>query len=239
MRMVLIAAALLLCPSVAVAQPAPEWTVYERASPCPDTRIDWMTVAKEHPTKGSSAWTVAPGARPTADFAAAFEQADTLRAGDRFTSVCCRDWAVWKHYQRGTLSIVKGGASAGDGWSLEKSDLCCEQAAERAGLAGMCGGRRMAGPSSPHLGCFKDPQNPFDLDGHLERSRKNTPERCIQICKAKGFKFAGVQYSESCLCGNSYGKSGRADNCNMKCTGDRTKTCGGYNANDVYATGAK
>jgi hypothetical protein len=87
------------------------------------------------------------------------------------------------------------------------------------------------------IGCFKDPNNPYDLDGHLERSAGNTPQRCVEICKGKGFPYAGVQYGQSCLCGNSYGKFGTADNCNMKCTGDSSQICGGYNSNNVYGTG--
>ena len=59
----------------------------------------------------------------------------------------------------------------------------------------------------------------------------------MAICKEKGFKYAGVQYGQSCLCGNSYGKFGTADNCNYKCTGDSSKICGGYNSNSVYGTG--
>lgn len=87
------------------------------------------------------------------------------------------------------------------------------------------------------IGCFKDPNSPYDLDGHLERSSQNTPQRCVEICRAKGFAYAGVQYGQSCLCGNSYGKFGTADNCNMKCTGDSSQICGGYNSNSVYGTG--
>jgi cytoskeletal protein RodZ len=87
-----------------------------------------------------------------------------------------------------------------------------------------------------YIGCYKD-TSAYDLDGFLERSRSNTPERCIATCRAKGFKFAGVQYSESCLCGNSYGKYGAADNCNMRCTGDSSQICGGYSSNGVYSTG--
>jgi hypothetical protein len=89
---------------------------------------------------------------------------------------------------------------------------------------------------SGFVGCYKD-TNVFDLDGFLERSRSNTPQRCIETCRAKGFKYAGVQYSESCLCGNSYGKYGAADNCNMKCTGDSSQICGGYSSNGIYTTG--
>jgi hypothetical protein len=88
-----------------------------------------------------------------------------------------------------------------------------------------------------YLGCFNDPQSPFDLDGYLERSAQNTPQSCIQTCYNQGFAFAGVQYGQSCLCGNSYGKTGTADRCNMPCTGDASQVCGGYNANSVYATG--
>ena len=88
-----------------------------------------------------------------------------------------------------------------------------------------------------YLGCFRDPNNPFDLDGYLERSAANSPQRCIQACAARGFQFAGMQYSESCLCGNSYGRFGAAGNCNMACTGDRAQVCGGANANSVYSTG--
>ena len=86
------------------------------------------------------------------------------------------------------------------------------------------------------VGCFKDTSD-FDLKGHLERSAQNSPQRCISVCQAKGFAYAGVQYGESCLCGNSYGKYGAANNCNMACTGDRGQVCGGYGANSVYATG--
>ncbi len=85
-----------------------------------------------------------------------------------------------------------------------------------------------------YLGCFKDPNNPFDLDGFLERSKLNDPRRCVATCSARGFKYAGVQYGQSCLCGNGYGKFGPAENCNMPCTGDPGQVCGGINANGVW-----
>jgi len=88
-----------------------------------------------------------------------------------------------------------------------------------------------------YLGCFNDPNNPFDLDGYLVRSGSNTPQACVQTCYSQGFAFAGVQYGQSCLCGNSYGNFGTSDRCNMPCTGDSSQICGGYNSNSVYATG--
>jgi hypothetical protein len=96
--------------------------------------------------------------------------------------------------------------------------------------------KRVAQASRP-IGCFRDTNSPFDLDGFLERSKDNTPQRCIATCKAKGFLFAGVQSGESCLCGNSYGRYGTANNCTMTCTGNRNEACGGSYSNIVYATG--
>lgn len=84
------------------------------------------------------------------------------------------------------------------------------------------------------IGCYKD-TSVFDLNGHLERSAQNTPQRCVALCRGQGFAYAGVQYGESCLCGNSYGRYGPADNCNYACTGDAAQTCGGYNANSIYS----
>ncbi len=91
--------------------------------------------------------------------------------------------------------------------------------------------------ASRPIGCFRDTNAPLDIDGYIERSRANTPGRCVSICKSKGFRYAGVQYGESCLCGNSYGRYGAASNCNMACTGNSDETCGGGFANYVYATG--
>lgn len=88
------------------------------------------------------------------------------------------------------------------------------------------------------IGCFKDTQ-PFDLDGYLEAGGDNTPERCIAACRARGFQYAGLQDGKSCLCGNTYGRYGAADNCNVKCTGDNRQICGGFNANSIYSTEAR
>ncbi len=82
-------------------------------------------------------------------------------------------------------------------------------------------------------GCFKDTSD-FDLNGYLERSRFNSVQRCVDICAKRGFRYAGVQYSESCLCGNSYGRYGPANNCTMACTGYPEQICGGYASNAVY-----
>lgn len=63
-------------------------------------------------------------------------------------------------------------------------------------------------------------------------------ERCVSTCRQKGFAYAGTQYGAQCFCGNQYGRSGAASNCDMSCVGSPTETCGGAWANNVYATDA-
>jgi Caspase domain/WSC domain len=84
-----------------------------------------------------------------------------------------------------------------------------------------------------YLGCFKD-QGKRDLDGHNFYDRNMTTQLCISTCREKGFSHAGTQYGSYCFCGNKFGASGTADNCNAKCTGNRDETCGGTWANSVY-----
>lgn len=96
-------------------------------------------------------------------------------------------------------------------------------------------GRRSRQP--PALGCYRD-KGARDLNGPYKSGWNiNTPWSCVNFCRGKGYKFAGVQYSSQCFCGNRYGTYGKAYNCNMKCTGNKGKTCGGTWANNVYSTG--
>ncbi len=99
-------------------------------------------------------------------------------------------------------------------------------------FAALSTGHALEPPLPKRLGCFKD-TSVLDVNGYLERSSQNTPEGCARICKTKGFRYAAVQNGESCLCGNSYGRYGPADNCTMKCTGG-LMTCGGSSANEVF-----
>jgi hypothetical protein len=111
-----------------------------------------------------------------------------------------------------------------------------------AGGDGGHGGMGGAGPGENagedagggYLGCYADTNNPFDLDGLLYQSESLTVEECLQTCEDAGFAYAGLQYSHSCLCGDSYGRYGEADTCDMPCAGDSSDTCGGPYSNDVY-----
>ncbi len=83
------------------------------------------------------------------------------------------------------------------------------------------------------VGCFKDTAD-RDLKGYSFSSRQMTVQDCIFMCAHKGYAYAGLQYGSQCFCGNSYGRYGAVNNCNMRCSGDSSQVCGGFWANSVY-----
>lgn len=90
-----------------------------------------------------------------------------------------------------------------------------------------------------YIGCFRDKGDPSgtrgrDLDGLAVSHSTMSVGQCIDLCSKKGFPYAGVQYGSWCFCGDSYGKFGKADNCNMACSGNASEICGGSWANSVY-----
>jgi len=97
-------------------------------------------------------------------------------------------------------------------------------------------------PGFTYLGCYKDQGDPGgttgrDMPGAIYSDPGMTTSMCVERCRSGGFAYAGTQYSSYCFCGNSYGGSGRAGNCNMPCAGNREETCGGAWANSIYQTG--
>jgi len=102
-------------------------------------------------------------------------------------------------------------------------------------------GRRWIPPKEHrYLGCFKDKGDPYGTQGRdLAEAgylfdNSMSVERCIRLCGKGGYRYAGVQYSNSCFCGNRYGKYGPAKNCDMKCAGNAQEICGGTWANSIY-----
>jgi len=93
--------------------------------------------------------------------------------------------------------------------------------------------------TSRYLGCYRDQGEPTgtngrDLNGFVVNDGNMSTAFCTSTCQGKGFRYAATQYGSWCFCGNSYGRSGQADNCNMKCAGNPAETCGGSWANSVY-----
>ena len=125
-------------------------------------------------------------------------------------------------------------ASNGDGGARERQ--CLQAQMERPGSYSGCGGNtggRSSG-SVGYVGCFKDDSYTRDLNGVEWVDDNMTTQKCVNYCQGKGYTYAGTQYSRECWCGNSYGKYGSANNCDMRCSGDPSQTCGGFAANSVY-----
>lgn len=97
--------------------------------------------------------------------------------------------------------------------------------------------KRSLGPTP--IGCFKDQGDPQgttgrDLSGFYYSDPAMTGQLCINTCSRLGYAYAGTQYATHCFCGDSYGASGAASNCDMPCGGSSTEMCGGAWANTVY-----
>ena len=71
---------------------------------------------------------------------------------------------------------------------------------------------------------------------HDDRSGM-TPEFCQKICFDKNFQYAGVQYYYECFCGNTAPPPSKLlskSECNLPCSGDKSKICGGAWKMNIY-----
>ncbi|KAH8981871.1 carbohydrate-binding WSC [Lactarius akahatsu] len=62
---------------------------------------------------------------------------------------------------------------------------------------------------------------------------------CIVFCSSRHHVFAGLENGEDCYCGNDTPKNLEAvspDNCNVKCTGNSSESCGGSSHFDLWWT---
>jgi hypothetical protein len=149
--------------STSGAQAAINWTVWEQFDPCPTTRQDWMSVAKEDlaPSLGHFP---ASGAHATSDFANAQAQEAELEQGQRFADVCCRDYSIWKKSETSRWTMLKGMGTPGEGWMMEKPNLCCEEAAALIGQPTRCG-EASAQPHVPYPPTTPPTSGPHDASG--------------------------------------------------------------------------
>jgi len=88
--------------------------------------------------------------------------------------------------------------------------------------------------------CVED-DNSRLLDDYNDMTA-NTPTACIELCTSKGYKYAGVQYSYQCFCGNEAPPSislRPLTECSSTCNGDRSQKCGGSWRMNVYTAGTK
>jgi len=77
------------------------------------------------------------------------------------------------------------------------------------------------------------------LKGASYGKSDNTVEKCIDFCQGKGYRYAGVEYSAECFCGNDIAadrmpKAGSLGSCNMRCSGNASQFCGGSGQIGIY-----
>ncbi len=88
---------------------------------------------------------------------------------------------------------------------------------------------------SHRLGCFADSGN-RDLRYLMASTGDMSVMKCHDLAQAAGYSYFGVQYASECWADNRYGTYGASSNCNMRCSGDSSHTCGGTWANNVFTT---
>ncbi|KAL9597007.1 MAG: hypothetical protein Q9219_005433 [cf. Caloplaca sp. 3 TL-2023] len=59
---------------------------------------------------------------------------------------------------------------------------------------------------------------------------------CLDYCKSKGTKYAGLEYHRECYCDNSIAQDAKANavGCTATCKGNPNEICGGSNRMNVY-----
>ncbi|CAH1781368.1 unnamed protein product [Owenia fusiformis] len=90
------------------------------------------------------------------------------------------------------------------------------------------------------IGCFNDKSNDRDLSEEpLVGIDGMSARLCVRHCSSFGYGYAGVQRGTDCYCGNSYGKYGPNNKCNVPCSSEPETNCGGRFVNFIYGTGLK
>jgi hypothetical protein len=178
------------------------WKVWVKTSPC-SGRHDWVSVAKENPTYGggggiwSNADLIVTGtgmfcvsnSSQSCSFAAATAEAAIVRASDRFSTYCCREYSVWQHRPTGKRTVVVGKfGTAGFGWDPVAGPMCCAEAEALAGIPGACSGSQGGGTG------WGPTDHQSSLQGEtLTYYGGTTPEKCQIDCggnpKCKAFTF--------------------------------------------------
>lgn len=91
--------------------------------------------------------------------------------------------------------------------------------------------------STEYVGCYKD-SDPRDLPQRLH-DREVTVSSCVKNCKDLFYRYAGIQFSYLCFCGNKRGRYGQLPEwkCSSECASKKDEHCGGYWSNSIYKTG--
>lgn len=69
-----------------------------------------------------------------------------------------------------------------------------------------------------------------------------TVEKCLSICRSKGFPYSGLEWSCECHCGHAPEEGFEwawSDKCDDRCAGDSNQNCGGSDAMSLWNTPPK
>ena len=90
--------------------------------------------------------------------------------------------------------------------------------------------------------CVFDDKHSRVLNGYVEETDDMTIQKCLSICRSKGFHFAGLEWQIECHCGDEAEKGFEwawPSKCNEKCIGASYQICGGVGAASVWTVPPK
>lgn len=139
--------------------------------------------------------------------------------------------------------MYRGGTDKGKAKSLGASTACTKACSGDGSTT--CGGAGanalysfpiVAGGDYSNMGCYKDDSSrkvPTFLDG-----TSMTVGKCANLARSRGFTLFSLQVGNECFGGTDMGRAkslGTSTACTANCSGDKTTTCGGAWANQVYS----
>ena len=87
--------------------------------------------------------------------------------------------------------------------------------------------------------CSFDDKNNRILSNHYEASDDMTVEKCLSICRSKGYPYSGLEWSCECHCGHAPEEGFEwawSSKCDDRCSGDSSQICGGSEAMSIWTT---
>jgi hypothetical protein len=84
--------------------------------------------------------------------------------------------------------------------------------------------------------CYEDSVYGRTLSQQVNIPGGNSVLACTTACKAAGYKFAGVEWSNECFCDNkiNFNRAGDLEGCDMVCDGNQLEYCGGAQKLNIY-----
>jgi hypothetical protein len=98
---------------------------------------------------------------------------------------------------------------------------------------------KLVSAADSYMGCYKDDSKRYLGYAHIS-TKDMTRQKCVDHCTTSGFKYAGVQDGSHCFCDNPgpRGLGAKIDEskCKTACRGNKSETCGGDYANNIFST---